>query len=83
MAQASQQTRNGKVLTGTVIKNKTDKTVVVEVHRYVRHPKYGKFVRSRKRYQAHDAQNACERGSRVRIQECPRHSKHKTFEVVQ
>ena len=43
-----------RVLTGTVVSDKTDKTVVVKVERKVKHPLYGKIIRRSKKYHAHD-----------------------------
>jgi len=61
-------TRNTRrTLVGTVISDKTDKTITVRVERAFRHPKYGKIVRRHKKYRAHDeAQVAC-MGDRVEI----------------
>src|SRR3546814_14510306 len=58
-----------RVLTGTVVSDKTDKTVVVKVERKVKHPLYGKIVRRSKKYHAHDAENAYREGETVRIEE--------------
>ena len=66
---------------GVVLKNKMDKTVVVEVVRRVRHPKYHKFVRSRLRYKAHDEENTCRVGDVVRIEETRPISKEKHWRV--
>jgi small subunit ribosomal protein S17 len=56
-------------LVGLVKSNKCDKTVVVEVVRNARDPKYKKYVRGRERYKAHDEKNAYKVGDRVEIQE--------------
>jgi regulator of sirC expression with transglutaminase-like and TPR domain len=48
----------GKQLQGVVVSDKMDKTVVVEVERYYKHPKYEKFIKEKKRYKAHDPENA-------------------------
>lgn len=56
-------------LTGRVISNKMDKTVVVECVTATKHGLYGKYVRSRKRYKAHDEGNACKVGDQVEIRE--------------
>ncbi len=58
-------------MTGRVVSNKMDKTVVVLVERTFRHPLYGKVIRSAKRYMAHDEGNACEIGDEVLIVESP------------
>ena len=59
-----------RVLTGTVVSDKGDKTVVVRVERRVKHPLYGKIIKLSKKYHAHDAGNAFKAGEQVRIEEC-------------
>ena len=59
-----------RILQGTVVSDKRDKTVTVLVDRRVMHPIYKKFIRRTKRYHAHDAQNDCKVGDVVRIREC-------------
>ena len=76
------QTINRKTLRGTVVSDKMDKTVVVSVERFVKHPKYKKFQKSSKRYKAHDEQNSAKVGDAVTIRECRPMSKDKTFELV-
>ena len=76
------QTINRKTLKGTVVSDKMDKTVVVSVQRFVKHPKYQKFQKSSKRYKAHDETNTYKVGDAVTIRECRPLSKDKTFEVV-
>ena len=71
-----------KVLTGTVVSNKMDKTVVVRVERTFRHPLYGKVVRTHNKYHAHDEDNACKEGDVVRIRETRPMSKTKRWVVV-
>ena len=66
---------------GTVLKNKMDKTVVVEMVRRYKHPKYLKFVRRRVRYSAHDEQNECNIGDVVLIEETRPISKNKRWRV--
>ncbi|MDR2268868.1 MAG: 30S ribosomal protein S17 [Rickettsiales bacterium] len=58
-----------RVLQGTIISNKSDKTVVVEVERKFRHPLYGKFVKHNKKYKAHDEDNSGKPGEVVTIEE--------------
>ena len=58
-----------KVREGLVVSDKMDKTVVVEVEDRVKHPKYGKVIRRTKKYTAHDGENACGVGDRVRLME--------------
>ncbi len=71
-----------RVLTGTVVSDKGDKTIVVRVERRVKHPLYGKIIRLSKKYHAHDEGNAFRLGEQVRIQECAPVSKLKTWEVI-
>ena len=73
---------NPKTLRGVVVSDKMDKTVVVRVDRYVKHPKYGKFYKVRKQYKAHDAENTFALGDKVVIQETRPISKDKTFKVT-
>lgn len=70
-----------KRLEGRVVSNKMDKTVVVEVQRTRRHPLYGKVIRLSKRYKAHDEENSCMPGDRVRIVESRPYSKDKHWRV--
>jgi small subunit ribosomal protein S17 len=71
-----------RVLTGTVVSDKTDKTVVVLVERRVKHPLYGKIIKRSKKYHAHDEGNIFKEGQTVRIEECKPMSKLKTWTVV-
>jgi small subunit ribosomal protein S17 len=71
-----------RVLTGTVVSDKGEKTVVVRVERRVKHPLYGKIIRLSKKYHAHDAANEFHVGEVVRIEECAPISKLKTWKVV-
>ncbi len=68
-------------LTGEVVSNKMDKTVVVLVRRTRRHPLYGKVIRVNKRYKAHDENNECLVGDQVRIVESRPYSKEKHWRV--
>ncbi|MEM6496377.1 MAG: 30S ribosomal protein S17 [Pseudomonadota bacterium] len=72
-----------RILQGTVVSDKNDKTVVVEVERRYTHPLYKKVVRRSKKYHAHDETNAIKVGERVRIQETAPISKNKRWTVVQ
>ena len=71
-----------RVLTGTVVSDKGDKTIVVRVERRVKHPLYGKIIKLSKKYHAHDAANEFHVGEVVRIEECAPISKLKTWTVV-
>jgi len=68
-------------MVGTVISNKMDKTVVVVVERLGRHPLYKKVVKTRKKFKAHDADNACQIGDVVRLVESRPLSKEKHWAV--
>ena len=72
-----------RVLTGTVVSDKTDKTVVVRVERKVKHPLYGKIIRLSKKYHAHDEGNVYKEGETVRIEETAPISKLKTWKVIE
>ena len=72
-----------RVLTGTVVSNKMDKSVTVRVDRRVRHPIYKKFMTQSKKIAAHDAENSLAIGEIVRIRECRPISKSKRFEVIE
>ena len=72
-----------RVLIGTVVSDKGDKTVTVRVDRRVKHPLYGKIIRRSKKYHAHDADNAYRAGEQVRIEECKPISKHKAWTVIE
>ena len=70
-----------RTLDGTVVSDKMDKTVVVRVERLVRDPHYEKYVRRYSRFMAHDPENACHVGDRVRIIEHRPLSKRKRWKV--
>jgi small subunit ribosomal protein S17 len=71
-----------RVLQGTVVSDKGDKTVVVSVERRFTDPVMKKTVRKSKRYHAHDANNDAKIGDKVEIRECRPISKLKSWEVV-
>ena len=72
-----------RILIGTVVSDKADKTVVVRVERKVKHPMYGKIIRRSKKYHAHDEDNAFKAGETVRIEETRPMSKLKTWKVIE
>ena len=72
-----------RVLTGLIVSDKTDKTVVVNVERKVKHPLYGKIIRRSKKYHAHDEANEYKAGETVRIEETAPISKLKTWKVIE
>ena len=70
-----------KTKIGSVISNKMDKSVVVQVDRRIRHKLYGKFMRKRVKYMADDPNNICNVGDLVLIEECRPLSKNKRWRV--
>lgn len=71
-----------KILKGTVVSDKMDKTVVVSVERVFQDPLYKKTVRRRKKYKAHDENNSCKVGDMVEIIESRPISKTKRWKVL-
>ncbi len=72
-----------KVITGKVVSNKMDKTVVVAVETLVRHPLYQRIIRQTKKFKAHDEKNACRNGDKVRLMETRPLSKEKRWRVIE
>ncbi len=77
----SDERGNRRSLVGTVVSDRMDKTVVVRVERLVQDPRYKKYVRRYSRFLAHDEQNGCGVGDRVRIVEHRPISKRKRWKV--
>ncbi|WP_029013612.1 30S ribosomal protein S17 [Niveispirillum irakense] len=71
-----------RILQGTVVSDKADKTVTVLVERRVMHPVYKKFIKQSKKYAAHDETNAVKIGDVVQIEECRPISKSKRWTVL-
>ena len=80
--QTTQKNTSGKILKGTVVSDKMKDTAVVKVEAYVKHPKYGKFLRSQKKFKAHNPGNTVKIGDVVEIKECRPMSKDKHFIIV-
>jgi len=79
-----EMTRNlRKERIGVVVSNKMDKSIVVEVARRKRHKRYGKFIKTRTKFVAHDEQNTCNIGDTVRIMETRPLSKSKCWRLVE
>ncbi len=78
---AAGQAGKRKAREGVVVSDKMEKTVVVSVETMKRHPLYGKTVRTSKKYKAHDEENRCKVGDRVRIRESRPLSKDKRWVV--
>ena len=72
-----------KTMIGTVISDKMDKTVVVAVETSVRHPMYKKTVKRTYKLKAHDENNECKAGDKVKVMETRPLSKGKRFRVVE
>ncbi|MDH7526163.1 MAG: 30S ribosomal protein S17 [Peptococcaceae bacterium] len=72
-----------KTITGIVVSDKMDKTVVVAVENYAQHPVYKKIIKRTRKYKAHDEKNECKTGDRVKLMETRPLSKEKRWRVVQ
>lgn len=71
-----------RILQGSVVSTKGDKTIVVLVERTTKHPIYGKTMRASKKFHAHDEGNTCQVGDVVQIVESRPYSKLKAFELL-
>ncbi|RLB04732.1 MAG: 30S ribosomal protein S17 [Deltaproteobacteria bacterium] len=80
---AVSETKNRKTLIGVVVSDKMDKTAVVQIQSLVKHPVYKKYVRRYTKVKAHDAENRCHIGDRVKARECRPLSKTKRWIVVE
>ena len=74
---------NRKVREGVVVSDKMDKSIVILVERKMKHPIYGKFLRRSTKFMAHDENNDCHIGDRVRIMETRPLSKNKCWRLVE
>ena len=72
----------GKILSGTVVSDKMKDTIVVEVSRFEKHPKYDKYMNISKKFKVHDAGNTKKIGDKVEIIETRPISKDKHFKLV-
>ena len=72
-----------KILTGTVVSDKPNKTITVLVERKFSHPVFKKVIRVRKKYNAHDENNKYKTGDKVSIIESKPFSKNKKFQVME
>ncbi|MEW6662807.1 MAG: 30S ribosomal protein S17 [Bacillota bacterium] len=72
-----------KTRIGQVVSNKMDKTVVVSVETMIRHQAYGRTIRESKKFKAHDENNQCKVGDKVKIMETRPLSKEKRWRVVE
>lgn len=78
-----EQQKTVRTVTGKVVSDKMDKTIVVLVERSVRHPKYEKIIKRRTKLHAHDENSSAKTGQMVKIQECRPISKTKTWKLVE
>lgn len=72
-----------KTRVGVVVSDKMDKTVVVAVERQVKHPLYKKYIKQTSKFKAHDDQNQCDIGDKVRIMETRPLSRTKRWRIVE
>lgn len=78
MERATRKTR-----IGVVVSDKMDKTVVVAVERRVKHPFYKKYIKLTSKFKAHDGENVCQTGDKVKIMETRPLSKTKRWRIVE
>ena len=78
----TQKKQSNKILKGVVVSDKMDKTIVVNITRFVEHSKYGKRIKKSKKYKAHDETNSKKIGDTVEIEETRPISKDKKFKVI-
>jgi small subunit ribosomal protein S17 len=76
------QEKKTRTVQGVVVSNGMEQSIVVRANRYIKHPKYKKFVRKSTKLMAHDAENSCGVGDIVTIQECTPISKNKSWTLV-
>jgi small subunit ribosomal protein S17 len=74
---------NRKVRTGIVVSNKMDKTIVVAIETRVKHKLYGKIIKRTTKLKAHDEDNICQIGDRVKVMETRPLSRHKRWRLVE
>ena len=79
----SETTETARTVTGKVVSNKMDKSATVMIERKVKHPVYGKYIRRSTRLHIHDAENACQEGDTVVIEQCRPLSKTKSWRLVE
>ena len=79
----SETTATTRTITGKVVSNKMDKSATVMIERKVKHPVYGKYIRRSTKLHIHDAENACQEGDTVVIEQCRPLSKTKSWRLVE
>ena len=82
MAEIAEKDKTKRTLTGKVVSDKMNQSIVVLIERTVKHPIYGKYLRRSTKLQAHDADNVCHQGDVVTIEECRPISKNKSWRLV-
>lgn len=75
------KTGNARTASGTVLSNKMDKSIVVQVERQVKHPIYGKYIKRTNKIHAHDPENECQEGDLITIEETKPISKMKAWKL--
>jgi small subunit ribosomal protein S17 len=83
MEEAKVERKPRKVRVGTVVSNKMQKTVVVQIERLVKHPVYKRYVRRRKRFKVHDEKNECQIGDLISFMDTRPLSKDKRWRLVE
>ena len=78
----NETTETRRTLTGVVVSNRMDKSATVLIERRVKHPIYGKYIRRSTKLHIHDADNACQEGDQVTIEQCRPLSKTKSWRLV-
>ncbi|TSC74392.1 MAG: small subunit ribosomal protein S17 [Parcubacteria group bacterium Gr01-1014_44] len=78
----NKEIKKGRILTGMVVSDKMNKTVVVEITRLRKHPKYKKYFKITRKFKAHDENNTYRIGDKVNIQEIRPMSKYKRWIVI-
>lgn len=78
----SEENKTARTQVGRVVSNRMNQTVTVLIERTVKHPLYGKFMRRSSKLHAHDAENQCNEGDVVSIEQCRPLSKTKSWRLV-
>ncbi len=79
----SEDVKINRTLTARVVSNKSDKSITVMIERKVRHPLYGKYIRRSTKLHVHDADNVCNEGDMVMIEQCRPISKTKSWRLIE
>lgn len=82
MSESMEKRSVKRVLIGEVVSDKCDKTIVVRVETTVKHPLFGKYIRRRKKFMAHDPANECKIGDKVQIIESRPLSRQKRWQLL-